>query len=117
MALPINPSMTIGGGEWSVGGVGGLDTPTGATGATGGTDSTQGGAGGGFGKMLSNAIDGLQNQQVEASQASQSLIDGTATDPTQVVMAVERARLGMQLAGQIRTKAVEAYTDIFHTQV
>jgi flagellar hook-basal body complex protein FliE len=112
MALPINPAMTIGGGEWSVGGLGGLDTPTG----TAGTDPSQG-AGGGFGKMLTNAIDGLQNQQTEASQASQSLIDGTATDPTQVVMSVERARLGMQLAGQIRTKAVEAYTDVFHTQV
>ena len=112
MALPINPSMTIGGGEWSVGGVGKLDTPSGTT----ATEGTQGGAGG-FGQMLSNAIDGLQNQQVEASQASQSLVDGTATDPTQVVMAVERARLGMQLAGQIRTKAVEAYTDVFHTQV
>jgi flagellar hook-basal body complex protein FliE len=116
MALPINPSMTIGGGEWSVGGVGGLDTPTGTNGVTSGTEGTQG-AGSGFGQMLTNAIDGLQNQQVEASQASQSLIDGTATDPTQVVMSVERARLGMQLASQIRTKATEAYTDIFHTQV
>jgi flagellar hook-basal body complex protein FliE len=112
MALPINPSMMIGGGEWSVGGVGGLDTASG----TAGTEGAQA-AGGGFGKMLSNAVDGLQAQQTEASTASQSLIDGTATDPTQVVMAVERARLGMQLAGQIRTKATEAYTDIFHTQV
>ena len=32
-------------------------------------------------------------------------------------MSVERARLEMQLASQIRTKAVEAYTDVFHTQV
>jgi flagellar hook-basal body complex protein FliE len=112
MAIPVNPSMMIGGPEWSVGGVGGLDTPGAATGTEGAA-----GTGGGFGKMLSNAVDGLQSQQTEAAQASQSLVDGTATDPTQVVMAVERARLGMQLAGQIRGKAVEAYTDIFHTQV
>ena len=32
-------------------------------------------------------------------------------------MAVERARLSMQLASKIRTKAVEAFNDIFHTQV
>jgi flagellar hook-basal body complex protein FliE len=32
-------------------------------------------------------------------------------------MAVEKARLGMQLAGQIRTKAVDAIQDVFHTQV
>jgi flagellar hook-basal body complex protein FliE len=32
-------------------------------------------------------------------------------------MAVERARLSMQLAAQLRTKAVEAAQDLFHTQV
>ena len=32
-------------------------------------------------------------------------------------MAVERARLSMQLAAQLRTKSVEAIQDIFHTQV
>jgi flagellar hook-basal body complex protein FliE len=32
-------------------------------------------------------------------------------------MAVEKARLGMQLASQIRTKSVDAIQDIFHTQV
>ena len=32
-------------------------------------------------------------------------------------MTIERARLAMQLASQVRNKAVEAYTDIFHTQV
>ena len=47
----------------------------------------------------------------------QALATGQATDPTAVVMAVERAQLAMQLAAQIRTKAVEAAQDIFHTQV
>jgi flagellar hook-basal body complex protein FliE len=32
-------------------------------------------------------------------------------------MAVERARLEMQMASQVRTKAVEAFQEIFHTQV
>ena len=39
------------------------------------------------------------------------------TDPTAVVMAVERAQLAMQIASQIRTKAVEAAQNIFQTQV
>jgi flagellar hook-basal body complex protein FliE len=112
--IPIDPSMAISGGDWNVGGVGGLDTPDGQMpGATTGNGT----AGSSFGDMLANSVEGLQNQQTQAASASQSLVDGTATDPTQVVMAVERARLGMQLAGQIRTKAVEAYTDVFHTQV
>ena len=39
-----------------------------------------------------------------------------ATDPTSVVMSVERAQLAMQLASQIRNKAVEAVQTIFQTQ-
>ena len=111
--LPIDPSISpIGGGsEWSIGGVGGVGSPD------QGTPGAQGAGGQGFGGMLTNAISSLENTQTDAAKASQTLVDGTATDPTQVVMSVERARLAMQLASQIRSKAVEAYTDIFHTQV
>ena len=71
----------------------------------------------GFGGMLSDSLKALEATQTDAAQASQDLATGEATDPTEVVMAVERAQLAMQLAGQIRTKAVEAAQDIFHTQV
>jgi flagellar hook-basal body complex protein FliE len=101
---PIDPSFSVAGPEWGVGGVGPLQPAQPANGQ-------------GFGGMLSNAISSLQQTQTDASSASQSLVAGTATDPTQVVMAVERARLAMQMASQIRTKAVEAFTDVFHTQI
>lgn len=101
---PIDPSFSVSGPEWSVGGVGGVDQP-----AQAGSQ--------GFGGMLTKAISSLEQTQTDAAKASQSLVAGTASDPTQVVMAVERARLSMQLASQIRTKAVEAYTDVFRTQV
>ncbi len=67
--------------------------------------------------MLSSSIQSLAETQTEAAGAAQALATGQATDPTAVVMAVERAQLAMQLASQIRTKAVEAAQDIFHTQV
>jgi flagellar hook-basal body complex protein FliE len=117
--LPVDPSISsVGGGssEWSVGGIGSpgsIDTSVQGLEGT----ATGGGSQGGFGGMLSNAISSLDKTQTDAAQASQSLVAGTATDPTQVVMSVERARLAMQMASQIRSKAVEAYTDIFHTQV
>jgi flagellar hook-basal body complex protein FliE len=79
--------------------------------------SSQAPAGGGFGSMLSSSIQSLSDTQAQASSAAQALATGEATDPTAVVMAVERAQLAMQLASQIRTKAVEAAQDIFHTQV
>jgi flagellar hook-basal body complex protein FliE len=101
---PIDPSMSVTGPEWGVGDVGTVDGATAAPSQ-------------GFGSMLGNAIGKLDQTQTEAAQASQSLVDGTATDPSSVVMQVERAQLAMQLASQIRTKATEAYTDVFHTQV
>ena len=112
MPIPaIDPSLAgVGGPEWSIGGVGDVGLND-----VGSIDSAQPSEG--FGGMLSNAISSLEKTQTDAAAASQSLVEGTATDPTQVVMSVERARLAMQLASQIRSKAVEAYTDIFHTQV
>jgi flagellar hook-basal body complex protein FliE len=103
---PIGSGFNVTGPEWNVGGVGPLDP-----------NGTQAPQGGGFGQMLGSAVSNLDKSQQEAAGASQTLIDGTATDPTQVVMQVERAQLAMQLASQVRNKAVEAYQDFFHTQV
>src|SRR5258708_4385704 len=92
------------GGEWSIGGLDG--TPS--TGAT---------SGGSFASALGDQLGALQKSQNVAADASRSLADGTATDPTQAIVAVERAQLSMQLASQLRTKGVEALQDLFHTQV
>jgi flagellar hook-basal body complex protein FliE len=102
--LPVDPSFSVTGPEWQVGGAGPAQPPA-------------QGADQGFGGMLTNALSSLEKTQTDAAGAAQSLATGTATDPTQVVMAVERARLAMQLASQIRTKGVEAFQDVFHTQV
>lgn len=102
---PIDPSFVTGvAGEWQV--------P--AVGVPGGPSA---GEGSGFGSLLAQQIGKLTELQEGASAAAQSLADGTATDPSTVVVAVEKAQLAMQLAGQIRTKGVEAIQDIFHTQV
>jgi len=77
--------------------------------------ATEGGSG--FGSMLSKSIQALTDSQTQAADAAQALATGQASDPTAVVMAVERAQLAMQLASQIRTKAVEAAQTIFQTQV
>jgi flagellar hook-basal body complex protein FliE len=101
---PIGAGFNVTGPEWGVGDVGALET-------------TKAPQGGGFGSMLSGAVSNLEKTQTDAAGASQSLIDGTATDPTSVVMQVERAQLAMQLASQIRSKATEAYQTIYQTQV
>lgn len=109
-AIPVDPSFAVGGGDWSVElGDGGIPTtPGGADGADGA---------GNFGGMLANQIGALEKTQTDAAEGARALAAGTATDPTEVVMAVDRARLMMQLASQIRTKSVDAIQDIFHTQI
>ena len=104
MAIPIDPALSTVGSEWK------LESPVTAS------EGQQSG-GQSFGGALSQAISSLDSDQSQAAGAAQSLVDGSATDASSVVMSVERARLEMQLASQIRTKAVEAYTDVFHTQV
>ncbi len=74
-------------------------------------------AGESFGDALAQQIENLSDLQVRAADASTALANGTATDASSVVIAVEKAQLAMQLAGQIRTRASEAISDIFHTQV
>ncbi len=106
--MPIDPSFAVAGPEWRVGGIDGAAPATDAGGAP---------ADGGFDGALGRALSSLQATQEEAAQGAQALAAGTVSDPTQVVMSVERARLAMQLASQIRTKAVEAAQDLFHTQV
>jgi flagellar hook-basal body complex protein FliE len=110
--MPIDPTFAVRGADWSVG-LGDTAIP-GIPGAS--ETGAAGKDGNGFGGMLADQIGALEKLQTDAAEGSRALAAGNA-DPTEVVMAVERARLGMQLASQIRTKAVEAVQDIFHTQV
>ena len=109
MPAPIDPSMLTGGPEWQIQGLSDASGSVAQPGA--GANET------GFGSMLTSAIGSLSSAQSEAASASQAFAAGTVSDPTEVVMAVERARLSMQMASQLRTKGVEAFQDIFHTQV
>jgi flagellar hook-basal body complex protein FliE len=72
---------------------------------------------GGFGQALSNAIGSLEKTQETAAAQSQALATGQTSDLSSVITAVQEAQLSMQLASQVRNKAVEAYTEIFHTQI
>ncbi|HVX33897.1 MAG TPA: flagellar hook-basal body complex protein FliE [Solirubrobacterales bacterium] len=94
------------GAEWSVGG-----DPA-ARGA-----SAPGDPAGSFGSMLTNAIGDLERTQEAAAAQATALATGQTQDLTSVITAVQEAQLSMQLAAQVRNKAVEAYTEIFHTQI
>ena len=73
--------------------------------------------GAGFGQALGNAIGELVKTQQGADAQSQALATGQTSDVAAVAMGVERASLSMQLAVQVRDKAVNAYHEIFRMQV
>jgi flagellar hook-basal body complex protein FliE len=81
------------------------------------TTAVDPGSASGFGSALSGALEGLAKQQQSADVQSQALALGKSTDIAGVAMAVERANLSMQLAVQVRNKAVDAYHEIFRMQI
>jgi flagellar hook-basal body complex protein FliE len=109
VTLPIDPSVAS---EWSIPSISDA-TAEGAEGAAQAGEAS----GTGFGSMLADQLGKLEATQNEAADAARALATGQATDPEAVVMAVERARLSMQLASTLRNKATEAINDVFHTQV
>jgi len=85
--------------------------------AVDGAPEVDGAGGSSFGGVLADQVENLSAIQNEASAQSQALVAGTAEDASEVVMAVERAQLSMQLAAQLRDKGLEAFQEIFRTQV
>ena len=67
--------------------------------------------------MLTNAIGDLEKTQTAAATQSQELATGQTQDISSVITAVQEAQLSMELASQVRNKAVEAFTEIFHSQI
>jgi flagellar hook-basal body complex protein FliE len=93
--------------------------PIGSTPSIGGSQpaATPGKTGSGFGGMLTNALDNLNNLQNQSTNVSAQAATGQATNISSVVMEVERASLSLQLATQVRNKAVDAYNELMRMQV
>lgn len=73
--------------------------------------------GSGFGALLVQKVGELESLQQEASAQSQGLATGQAESLGDVVLAVEKAALSLQLASAVRTKGVEAYQEIMRMQI
>jgi flagellar hook-basal body complex protein FliE len=101
-------------------GIAGVTGTSGISSTLGGVGSVSGsgsGSGGGFGSMLTDAITSLNDSQNTAATDSVALATGQASDVTSVVTDVEKANLEMQLAVQVRNKAVDAYEEIMRMQI
>lgn len=70
-----------------------------------------------FGEVLGGALDDLNRAQLKADGMVKKFLAGEVQDIHQVTIAMEEARLMMQLAVEIRNKVVEAYQEVSRMQV
>ncbi|MFC6465692.1 flagellar hook-basal body complex protein FliE [Marinilactibacillus sp. GCM10026970] len=69
-----------------------------------------------FSNVFSNALQSLENKQVESTQAVEALVDGTADDLHTVMIKTTEAQLSLEVAVQFRNRALEAYNEIKNMQ-
>ena len=70
-----------------------------------------------FGSYLAKAVNDLNQSQVSADNISDKFLAGQVDNLHEVTIAMEKAKLTMQLAVQVRTKMVEAYQEISRMQI
>ncbi len=70
-----------------------------------------------FGELVQDALEQLNRLQQEADDAATRLAIGEPVDLHDVMIAVQKADLGFQLALQVRNKLIEAYQEIMRMQV
>jgi flagellar hook-basal body complex protein FliE len=90
--------------------------PTGVS----GVDGTQGTGqvdGEGFGKVITDAIDKVNQLQQQANDATVQVASGESSDLHSALLSVEEASLAMQLTLQVRNKLVESYQEIMRMPV
>jgi flagellar hook-basal body complex protein FliE len=74
-------------------------------------------AGAGFGSQVAQGLQEL-NQQLLASQVDlQRLAAGETASLHEVMVRMEESRIALQLALQVRNRALEAYQDVMRMQV
>ena len=70
-----------------------------------------------FSDFLKNAVNDVANDVKKADELSRQLVTGDVKDLHQVMIAAEKAQLGIQLTVQVRNKVVEAYQEVMRMQV
>lgn len=65
-----------------------------------------------FGAMLHEALNHVNQSQLEANKQTEKLINNESYDLHNVMIAAEKAAVTMQVTLEIRNKAIEAYQEI-----
>jgi len=72
---------------------------------------------GSFGDFLENALQAVDNQEKQVRVLNEQFVTGQISDVHTLMIASEKAQLGLQLTVQVRNKVIEAYQEIMRTQL
>ena len=70
-----------------------------------------------FGAVLADALQNVNSLVKDSEQKSVDMAQGRIEDVSQVMIATEKASLGLQMTMQVRNKVVEAYQEVMRMQV
>jgi len=71
----------------------------------------------GFGEVLNKAIEKLDQARERADEVARQFLAGEIQDLHHVTIAMQEAKLTMQLAVEARNKVIEAYQEISRMQI
>jgi flagellar hook-basal body complex protein FliE len=82
------------------------------------TPKTDAGNTGEFGALLKSAIENVNDIQQQAGKVSDSFAKGDPqTDLTEVMVALQKAKISFQAMVEVRNKLVVAYQDVMNMQI
>lgn len=70
-----------------------------------------------FGTLLKSGVTTLSEQTDRASQLLSAYAVGEKVSPHELVMAMEQAKMSMQLAVEVRNRLVDAYQELTRLQI
>lgn len=70
-----------------------------------------------FSSFLNNAINHMNLEEQTVSQLNSQFIQGGNVDPHELLIASQKASLGLELTVEVRNKVVEAYQEIMRMQI
>lgn len=71
----------------------------------------------GFADVLKGAVGNVNNLQAEASQKADAMLRGEDVPLTEVMVSLQKARVGFEAVKQVRNRLLEAYQEISRMQV
>ena len=79
--------------------------------------SPSGGEGRTFSEILSDSLGEVQRLEHEADTTIRQLVAGEIQDPTEAMVAIEKADVAFQTMMAVRNKIVQAYEEVMRMQV